>query len=178
MSEFEHYYEMPGISAPNSSRGFNPVLIAHIAKYVKTDDYMILVAEPYECAAVMKELWPQLREIDVVPSGGVAGEEFDYDLNVIQTTFEPLYELVVCQATIEHVCMPANAIANCANLCAQGGHLTLMTVAPGFEYHAWPIDCLRFFPDFFKDLERYLPIKMVEYDEYIGRIVVTYEKTS
>jgi hypothetical protein len=175
MSEFESLHGMPLTYAQNLSRGFNIVLLAHLDKYIREDDTLLLVCEPPEVVPFFTDRWPQLEMIDRIGYTGDNGEDYEVDLCKPQL-YTALYELVLCQALLEHVPIPSQVIENLANLTKSEGHLSFHTVTPGVSYHGYPIDCLRFLPDFFTSLENYLPIKLVDMDEYTHNIIVTYEK--
>jgi SAM-dependent methyltransferase len=60
------------------------------------------------------------------------------------------FRLVLSQAMFEHLIDPFRHVRDLYNTLAPGGSLIVMTHLPGFEYHRYPIDALRFFPDWFE----------------------------
>ena len=49
-----------------------------------------------------------------------------------------------------------------AGLLSDRGELIAYTVAPGFPYHRHPVDCQRFFPDWFEHVARRLGLEVRE----------------
>jgi hypothetical protein len=68
----------------------------------------------------------------------------------------PEVDLIASQAIIEHLVDPVKHLKDCYGLLKPGGHMIFSTVIPGFQYHRYPIDCLRFFPDWFEEVARIL----------------------
>jgi len=62
----------------------------------------------------------------------------------------PKVRLIVSQAMLEHLLDPYRHVRDCFSLLEPGGHLVFHTVMPGFQYHRFPVDCLRFYPDWFE----------------------------
>jgi len=73
----------------------------------------------------------------------------------------PQVDLIASQAIIEHLVDPFKHLADCYNLLKPGGHMVFSTVIPGFQYHRYPVDCLRFFPDWFEGVARKLDAEVV-----------------
>ena len=161
------------ISAPNSSHGFHQYLFNYIDKYRKRHDTLLLIAEPEEVIPIFLKNFDSLK-VDTIDYSGKRGEEFT-DFNFIRD-FDWQYDYIFCQATLEHVCRPSIFIENLANFTVTGGHIIIHTHNPHMPYHAWPIDCVRFFKDFFYDLERYLPLKVSDYREDGAHICMAYER--
>jgi SAM-dependent methyltransferase len=61
-----------------------------------------------------------------------------------------LFDCIVSQAMLEHLINPYKHVCDLYSLLESGGSLILHTVIPGFDYHRYPIDCMRFFPDWFQ----------------------------
>jgi len=80
--------------------------------------------------------------------------QWNYEKNPPQEI--PQVDLIASQAVIEHLVDPFKHLADCYNLLKPGGHMVFSTVIPGFQYHRYPVDCLRFFPDWFEGVARRL----------------------
>lgn len=64
----------------------------------------------------------------------------------------PAVDYVVSHAMLEHLINPYNHVRDCYSLLVPGGSLILHSVIPGFQYHRFPVDCIRFFPDWFEEV--------------------------
>lgn len=73
----------------------------------------------------------------------------------------PKVDLIASQAIIEHLIDPFKHLEDCHGLLKPGGHMVFSTVIPGFQYHRYPVDCLRFFPDWFEEVARRLDAQVV-----------------
>ena len=60
------------------------------------------------------------------------------------------FSLILSQAMVEHLVDPFGHLRDLCSLLAEGGSLIVLTHTPGFPYHRHPIDCVRFFPDWFE----------------------------
>lgn len=59
-------------------------------------------------------------------------------------------DFIFSQATLEHVHDPFGALKNMSNSLLSEGRIYLHTHGPDCKLHRYPVDCCRFFPDFFK----------------------------
>lgn len=64
----------------------------------------------------------------------------------------PAVDCIVSHAMLEHLIDPCRHVLDCFGLLRPQGFLVLHSVMPGFQYHRFPVDCLRFFPDWFEEL--------------------------
>ncbi len=91
-----------------------------------------------------------------VPRAAMTTTGLDEGVDVTWNFDEPsppqlgTYDLVISQAIIEHLVDPFGHLCQLWGLTSAGGALLVHTVVPGFPYHRHPIDCLRFYPDWFE----------------------------
>jgi SAM-dependent methyltransferase len=180
MYNFKHLYGPEHfIPAPNSSNKFWSILFGYMEKYSKTGDSLLLVAEPKEVLPVFKEKF-KLSKIDTLGYSGEKGKDYEVDLNIQDSLLIARglreYNFVFSQALLEHICRPSIAIENMVDALKPEGYLILHTHNTEMPYHAFPIDCCRFYKDFFFDLCKYIDIEVVEYDEWGRNIFVCYRK--
>jgi len=154
----------PLAPAPNLSKGFHRVLFGMIEKWAPRKDLLLIAENPQVIPSVQSHL-SGLWDIDCIGYGGAKGEGFSLDLNILGN-FDREYACVMSQALLEHVCRPSIAIENMLRMTEPGGVVILHTVNPGCGYHAFPIDCVRFFPDFWADLAKYLPFELLWFKEH------------
>ncbi len=72
----------------------------------------------------------------------------EQDLESIKNSFD----VTICQATLEHLYDPCQAMINIAQLTKNMGLILVHTHTPEFGYHAFPRDYFRFSPDWFEDI--------------------------
>jgi SAM-dependent methyltransferase len=75
--------------------------------------------------------------------------EWDFEANCPEN-MPKNFDLIVSQAMFEHLVDPYKHFKDLLNLLEQGGHLVIHTHIPGYTYHRYPVDTIRFFPDWFE----------------------------
>jgi len=69
----------------------------------------------------------------------------------------------ICQATLEHVHDPIGVLRRLVALLGPNGYLYIHTHTPGYQYHPFPRDYLRFYPVWFQDIPLTIPaVEVVE----------------
>lgn len=88
------------------------------------------------------------------------------------------FNSVVCQATLEHVIDPMQVLRNLAAILNKDGHLFLQTHTPGFKYHPYPRDYLRYQPDWFEDVSKHIPhLSLIELLCVDGHAFAVYKRS-
>lgn len=171
---FNKYCNMGAyIPAPNLSNGFHGILFQYIKKHYVDGNSILLVAENSFVNHIFEKYFSGIK-IDNNEYGGKIGEQF-IDLNIKQN-WKPKYDFVFSQALLEHVCRPCIALENMADATKPNGHIILHTQNPQMGYHAFPVDCLRFWKDWFIEIQKYLPIKLEEWNEFGPHLFCMYER--
>lgn len=179
MYNFKHLYGPEHfIPAPNSSNKFWSILFGYMEKYKKERSSLLLIAEPGRVKRIFRERFSPII-VDSTGYSGKKGRNYKVNLNVPDSLTDVCvrdYDFVFSQALLEHVCRPSVAIENMVDALKPEGYLILHTHNTEMPYHAFPIDCCRFYKDFFFDLCKYIDIEVVEYDEWGRNIFVCYRK--
>ncbi|MEW5786236.1 MAG: methyltransferase domain-containing protein [Pseudomonadota bacterium] len=87
--------------------------------------------------------------------------------------FGQRFDCIVSQSMLEHLIDPYSHVRDCAALLNPGGHLVIHTMMPGFNYHRYPVDCFRFYPDWFEEVAKRLGLQVA--DKYIHNARITYK---
>lgn len=82
------------------------------------------------------------------------------------------FSIIISQAMLEHLIDPYKHVRDLFDALEPGGHLILHTDIPGFQYHRYPIDCFRFFPDWFEEVA--IRLGAIIADKYIGEQRILY----
>ena len=72
------------------------------------------------------------------------------------------FDLIISQAILEHLINPYKHLQDLARLLLSGGYFIVHSVIPGFWYHRFPIDTLRFFPDWFQEIAKRLDPSVIK----------------
>jgi len=86
------------------------------------------------------------------------------------------YDCIVSQSMLEHLIDPYKHVRDCASLLKPGGHMILHTMMPGFNYHRYPVDCMRFYPDWFEEVSKRLSLEVAGKYIHNSRITYCYRK--
>jgi len=151
------------MKAPNLSHFFWTILFDFARKYRQGDDTWV-VAEPKAVLPMFKRELPGCNPV-LLQTSGKRGERYDTDLNILRD-YEKQFDIVFSQALLEHVCRPSIVLENFTRATKPGGIIVLHTHRPGRAFHPYPVDCVRFFKDFFTEMQKYLPIELIEYIEH------------
>jgi SAM-dependent methyltransferase len=91
------------------------------------------------------------------------GGDFDYLWNFEDDCPKELtnnFDLIISQAMIEHLINPFKHLEDLSKLLKNDGYLIVHSVMPGYTYHRYPIDTVRFFPDWFEFSAKKLGLKV------------------
>jgi 2-polyprenyl-3-methyl-5-hydroxy-6-metoxy-1,4-benzoquinol methylase len=83
------------------------------------------------------------------------------------------FDCIISQAMLEHLVKPYEHVRDLIDSLDVGGYLVLHTVMPGFPYHRYPVDCSRFFPDWFEKISKRFHLQVC--DKYIGDLRIMYK---
>lgn len=111
-----------------------------------------------------------------IVTAGIGGD-MDYEWNFEEEPPEMgKFDFIVSQAMMEHLLNPYKHVVDLNQTLKPGGKLIINTHVPGFHYHRYPIDCIRFYPDWFEEIAKRLNLMVI--DRYIGdlRICYTFQK--
>jgi hypothetical protein len=135
-------------------------LVHSIRSVSKPSDVLLLAGERRSA----REGYSQISGIDVhrILTAGLH-EDMDYEWNYedLPPAEIPAVDLIASHAMIEHLIDPYKHLKDCFGLLKPGGHMIVHSVVPGFQYHRYPVDCLRFFPDWFEEVAQRLNAQIV-----------------
>jgi hypothetical protein len=181
------YSPDPGglIPVKNSSGGLLAEMVAGAIRYNPGQRWLLL-AEPVGSGNVVENFVAVNHGLQVTVS------DFDTVMNSSWTSMRPgidlcrtdleldrlqeQFDVVFTQALLEHVVDPVQVIRNIGELVAQQGLIVVQTCNSFITLHRYPIDCLRFYPDFFENLPTYLPVTCLEVKEVNGSIYAIFRK--
>lgn len=125
----------------------------------------------------------EIETLDYYPelNPGLEGPDVVGDLCAkVSPMVSKRYDVIINQATLEHLYNPYGAMANMCDALREGGIIVSHTHPPGFEYHRYPSDYFRFMKDWWYDLPRYeTDVELLELYMHDNRHVFTcYKKTN
>ena len=146
-------------------------VIVNIVKNVEQKINRVLLPGEYN---IDKKYYSQLFDlsVDKIVTTGI-GDDTDYQWNFEEDPPQMgQFDFIVSQAMLEHLLNPYKHVADLSQMLNPGGKLVLHTHIPGFNYHRFPIDCVRFYPDWFEAIAERLDLSV--YDRYIGDLRICY----
>lgn len=136
------------IPMPNRSKFYHGVLLDW-CRHFGIKGNVLLVGENGKnggpVGAQFKQRFPAIERIETLDL-----EDADHicDLTVTVSLGEQKWEFVICQAVLEHVFDPVQAIRNMVGMVDEG-YVLIHTHGPEYPEHKHPVDCIRFLRDFF-----------------------------
>lgn len=94
-------------------------------------------------------------------TAGLLDVDHAWDFNDDMPAGLPRVDAVVSLSMLEHILAPYTHLKSLASLLNPGGHIMIYTCAPGFDYHRYPIDTLRFHIDWFEEAALKLGLTVV-----------------
>ena len=161
---------MPGglLNVNNSSGGFLERLV-ELALLADSKGPWLLVSEPKSAPEEIRTAWltkygvelPEIIPIEELLHSNWNAQEFQYDLckDLDLKETDAKFAVVLHQSLLEHVVDPITLIKNLNGYLIPGGVQVIQTVNIYASEHRFPIDTLRFFPDFFNNLFKYLSLQ-------------------
>jgi SAM-dependent methyltransferase len=142
----------------NLSGGYHGILKQWWEFYGEHTSQWLLISENTNVKQEFKNAYP-LKEFKTLEFYEEMNSNADLQFNLceeIPNDRIEQFDMIVCQATFEHLYNPVTALKNLANLLSLGGIVVIHTHVPGFQYHQYPRDYFRFFPDWFIDAEKFV----------------------
>lgn len=158
----------------NESSQISGIVVQTIRNIEFPLETMLLAGE----AATAKQVYASIAGIPIenITTAGLH-DDADHEWNFENSPPEiGRYSCVVSYAILEHLIDPYRHVRDLTSLLPSGGQLVIFTVSPGFPYHRHPIDCMRFFPDWFETIAERLGLEVA--DRFYGseRIMYRYSK--
>ena len=169
----------------NSSGGF---LTRLVELSVKHDDLYLnwlIVSEPIMAKEVIAGYLRLTHNIDLridileeLIELNWTSQNPNYDLCVpdLQFNIGKKFSAILHQSVLEHVVDPVMLLRNLSELIDVGGIIVLQTCNVFHDEHKFPIDTLRFFPDFFTHLSKYTNLQAKEVFNENGSIYAVLQK--
>jgi len=123
----------------------------------------------------VKEIWKRFFPDSSFYTGGMHDMDFNwnYELPPPSELANSQFDLIISQAMLEHLVDPVKHFKDLVSMLRPGGHFVVHTVLPGFFYHRVPIDCFRFYPDWFEEMAKRCSLEII--DRQISVFNITYK---
>ena len=92
---------------------------------------------------------------------GLLDVDHTWDFNDPIPVDVPMADAIISLSMLEHILAPFNHVRDLVSRLTPGGHLMIYTCLPGFDYHRYPIDTLRFHMDWFEEVADKLELTLV-----------------
>lgn len=162
----------------NSSGGYHGILKQWWDHVPKKQNHWLLISEKNNVKQTFQSLYPTdtFNNVDLF----YHESEVDFKIDICdkkQMLQLPSYDIIVCQATLEHLFNPIDAVYNMLDALKTHGSLLIHTHTQYTIYHPYPKDYFRFFPDWFIDVPKYgRNIQLLDLLDHDGHIFASYTK--
>lgn len=163
------------LSNPGAEGGAILGEVVYFASTVKLGERKVLFAGDRND---VKPIWSRYFPIDQMVTCGMHDMEHYWNFeNPPPASLSNIkFGLILSQAMLEHIIDPFRHFSDLASLLDEGGELIINTVVPGFFYHRVPIDCFRFYPDWFETVASRLGLIVVEKQICVFNITYKFKK--
>ena len=142
----------------NLSNGYHGILKQWWEYYNKGTD-VLLISENNVVKQQFKNIYPNwnIVTLDYYPEL-IENSSVDIVENICNKNFnvDKKFDLIINQATLEHVYNPFQAMENLISILKPEGILVSHTHPPACPYHSYPRDYFRFMIDWWIDLPKYI----------------------
>jgi len=97
-----------------------------------------------------------------IESCGLTNTDYKWNFEEDPPSEMKEFDLIVSQAILEHLLNPYKHMHDLTGLLTLNGYLIIHTVLPGYRYHRYPIDALRFYPDWFEEIAKKLKLTIIK----------------
>lgn len=156
------------LPAPNLSQGYHAIQQQWWEEYA-TGNNVLLVSETKKVKRTFESIYKHwsILAIDRFTELTDASSDGCDIVGDICEVPSPLagykFDLIINQATLEHVYNPFGAMKNLVDSLNRGGIIISHTHPPAMVYHSFPRDYFRFMKDWWYDLPQWLPgIELLE----------------
>ena len=119
---------------------------------------VLFVGENLKTAVALKE---KMNAVEVYTTG-LSDVDYLWNFEEDVPAIEKNFDLIISQAILEHLLNPYKHFNDMNRLVNNRGHIIIHSVMPGFNYHRYPIDAVRFFPDWFEEVSKRFKLKIVK----------------
>jgi len=133
---------------------------------------VLLVGERKSTARILKD---KIDATEVLTSG-LSNVDYKWNFEEDLPKIDKKFDLIVSQAIFEHLLNPYKHLNDLSNIVTSKGHIIIHTVMPGFPYHRYPIDSVRFFPDWFEESANRFGLKVIRKRMKDTQIFYMYQK--
>lgn len=177
-SPYDTYWIGGRFQVSNFSNGYHGILKQWWDYYNKGVS-CLLISENNKVKSEFQIQYPEWR-FQTLDFYDNKGEPVDIKVNLcdaLPSKIDSAFDLIICQATLEHLYDPFMAMKNMSSLLNDKGVVVIHTHVPGYYYHPYPRDYLRFHPDWFEDIPVFIKeYKLLELYATQGHIFSAYEK--
>lgn len=164
----------------NLSRGYHGILKQWWDHYLKIElPKVLLISENNRTKKELNDFYKNwdIHTLDLYPE--LDNDKSDIIMDICDCELINKYDLVINQATLEHLYNPFGAMQNMCESLNKGGYLISHTHSQLMGYHQYPRDYMRFMIDWWYDLPQHIrDIKLIELyeDDKLIHIFTCYEK--
>ena len=163
-------YTLEGL--PSESTFYHGEIIKWSRDIVPSPKKALLAGEDTSAAKLIgREI-----KIDRINTAGLLEVDYRWDFEEDPPSMG-LFDLIISYAILEHLLDPYKHVSDLAGLLSPDGFLIVHTVCPGFDYHRYPIDTCRFYPDWFEEIAKRLRLAIVKKRIKDSHIFYMYQKT-
>jgi len=154
----EDYEEYKLTDLPNESTNYKGEIIKWSKDNVNENSRVLLCGEDNKIKNTFKECLPTK---DIVTSF-LTNSDFNWNFEEDLPKGIGKYDLIISKSMLEHIIDPYKHFKDLVSLLNKEGVLIVLTATQFCPYHRFPIDTLRFFPDWFEEVADRCNVKVIK----------------
>jgi hypothetical protein len=143
-------YTLTGL--PNESTFYSGEIVKWIKDIGNPNARILLAGDNRKVAALLGKA---VNVVNIYTTGIIEDVDFKWNFEDKVPNIGK-FNIIVSQVMLEHLIDPYKHLCDLSSLLAQNGYLIVHTVCPGYSYHRYPVDTLRFYPDWFEEVGKRL----------------------
>ena len=165
----------------NASGGYHKILMRYWETHRKGNS-VLLVSEDSVAKCSFQRKYPhwKIDTVDFYLHQHCRGRKIDIIADICQPNSlkGKQYDIIICQATLEHLYNPFQALENMFQILSKKGIACIHAPNVRFRHHGHLKDYFRFFKDWFEDIISFskYPVELIEYEENLHHIFMCYRK--
>lgn len=150
-ANYDHYI-LSGL--PNESTFYSGEIIKWIKDINNPTNKILLAGDNRQIAMLLGKA---INSMNIYTAGIIDDVDFKWDFEDKVPNIGK-FNIIVSQVMLEHLIDPYKHMYDLSSLLLPNGYLVIHTVCPGYGYHRYPIDTLRFYPDWFEEVGKRLKL--------------------
>jgi len=154
----EDYKEYELNNLPNESTSYDGEIIKWAKDNLPKDGDVLLCGEGDN----VKDIFKECLSTNHISTSALSNSDFNWNFEEDLPKGIKKYDLIISRSMFEHLIDPYKHFKDLVSLLKPSGILIVSTASQFCPYHRYPIDSLRFFPDWFEEISKRFKLNILK----------------